>query len=121
MLFKSKLQKMFDRQKNLAKNFIPIDDLHDGKLNEREKYLLTYSGLLIEETVEAQREIPQRKFWRPSVKNKKMDTEAWKEEMMDILHIVIAMCLIGGMNADEVYDRYCKKNDINLERVKNNS
>jgi NTP pyrophosphatase (non-canonical NTP hydrolase) len=117
------LGEIFSRQRTLARNFIPVDELFAGSLpsTERQKYLATYSQLLVEEAVEALRELPARKFWRPSVAEQPMDEEAWKEEMMDIIHIVVAMCIIGGMDSKEVFERYCKKNDINLERVKNNS
>lgn len=117
------LQDMFDRQRKLASNFIPIEDLFNNAVGveERQRYLATYWQLLAEEGVEMLRELPARKFWRASVKTKEMNVEAWKEEMMDILHIVIALCLIGGMDAQEVYERYVKKNEINFDRVKNNS
>jgi len=119
-----RLQEMFDRQLILARNFIPVDKLISvGEVGdiERQKYLVTYVQLLIEEAVELQRTLPARKFWRKSVSSKPVNWRDAIEEMADIIHIVIAMCIIIGLSPQEMFEEYVRKNDINLERVKNNS
>lgn len=113
---------MFDRQRQLAGNFIPIENLFQGYASEEERarYLQTYWQLLIEEGVEFLRELPQRKFWRASSKEKRIQYEKLYEELADIWHIVIALSLIAGIDAKDIYAEYIRKNDINLDRVRNN-
>jgi len=77
--------------------------------------------LLQEEAVELQRELPARKFWRKSIQNNKVDLEALKSELADIWHIVIALSLLAGLDAKATFETYVTKNNINLDRVKNNS
>lgn len=119
---KDALQEMFDRQRQLAGNFIPIENLFQGYASEEERarYLQTYWQLLIEEGVEFLRELPQRKFWRASSKEKRIQYEKLYEELADIWHIVIALSLIAGIDAKDIYAEYIRKNDINLDRVRNN-
>lgn len=114
-----KLQNMFDRQYELAKNFIPIAKLHEEQdfSVERQQYLATYCQLLTEEGVEFLRELPARKFWRPSINKNDVNRQALLEELADIWHIVIALSLISGITADEMHDLYVAKNEINLQRV----
>lgn len=53
------------------------------------------------------------KWW----KNKKeINYDNVKEELIDILHFFSSMCLKVGMNANEVFDRYIKKNEENFKR-----
>ena len=40
------------------------------------------------------------KWWKPE---KEIDYKALKEELIDILHFYISMCLSAGMTADEMY------------------
>jgi NTP pyrophosphatase (non-canonical NTP hydrolase) len=117
------LKEMFRRQYELAGNFIPIDHLFIQQDFDpaRQRYLASYLQLLNEEGVEMLRELPGRKFWRPSIQPKPVDVKALKEELADIFHIVIALALIAGVSAEEMYELYCEKNDINMIRVKNNS
>lgn len=39
-----------------------------------------------------------------------------KEELIDILHFFVGMCLKIGMTSDEVLDIYLKKNEENFKR-----
>ncbi len=53
------------------------------------------------------------KWW----KNKKeIDEKALKEELIDILHFFISMCIDAGMTADEMLEIYSRKNQENLDR-----
>jgi len=116
------LTTMFERQIELARNFIPIDKLLAGESDdaERQKYLIAYVALLLEETVEFSRCLPARKFWRKSIMDKPVKWSEAREELADIVHIVIALALICGMTPRELYEEYIKKNNINIDRVKNN-
>ena len=53
------------------------------------------------------------KWW----KNKKeIDDGKLKDELVDILHFFVAMCLISGMSSKELFERYLNKNDENFKR-----
>ncbi len=53
------------------------------------------------------------KWW----KNKKeIDVKAVKEEMVDILHFLVGMCINAGMTADEMFEIYYNKNKENFDR-----
>ena len=47
---------------------------------------------------------------------KEVDMEAVKEEMVDVLHFFVSMCLKTGMDADELHRRYLEKNKENFDR-----
>lgn len=50
-------------------------------------------------------------------KNKKeIDVKAVKEEMVDILHFLVGMCINVGMTADEMFEIYYNKNKENFDR-----
>ena len=53
------------------------------------------------------------KWW----KNKKeIDVKAVKEEIVDILHFLVGMCINAGMTADEMFEIYYNKNKENFDR-----
>jgi len=53
------------------------------------------------------------KWWKNP---KPVDTEAVKEELVDILHFFVSMCLKAGFSADDIYSAYLKKNRENFRR-----
>lgn len=58
------------------------------------------------------------KWW----KNKKaLDSAALHEELADVLHFFISMCIRSGMDADELYSVYCRKNQENHDRQSGHS
>lgn len=58
------------------------------------------------------------KWW----KNKKpVNSQAVKEELADILHFYISMCLQAGMTPEELYQIYRAKNEENFRRQEGKS
>lgn len=53
------------------------------------------------------------KWWKNP---KTVDPAALKEEMVDILHFFISMCLASGMTAEEMFSIYMAKNEENYLR-----
>ena len=35
---------------------------------------------------------------------------------MDVLHFFVSLCLRSGMDAEELFERYCEKNKENFDR-----
>ncbi|HMV01659.1 MAG TPA: dUTPase [Chitinophagales bacterium] len=42
-----------------------------------------------------------------------------KEEVVDALHFFINLCLMIGISSNELFDEFIKKNNKNIERIKN--
>jgi len=53
------------------------------------------------------------KWWK---NEKPLNTDNIKEELVDILHFFVGMCLKSGMTSDELYQIYMKKNEENFNR-----
>lgn len=45
-----------------------------------------------------------------------VDQDAVKEELADVLHFFISLCLKAGLTADELYEAYLAKNAENFRR-----
>ena len=55
------------------------------------------------------------KWW----KNKKeVDEQLVKEELVDILHFFVSMCLVYDMDGEELFRMYMDKNKENFDRQK---
>lgn len=53
------------------------------------------------------------KWWK---NDSEIDEAALKEEIVDVLHFFLGMCIDSGMTADELFDIYLKKNKENYDR-----
>ena len=53
------------------------------------------------------------KWWKNP---KPVNEQAVKEELVDILHFFVSMCLKMDMDAEELYERYLDKNKENFDR-----
>ncbi|GAF26805.1 uncharacterized protein conserved in bacteria [Moorella thermoacetica Y72] len=45
-----------------------------------------------------------------------LDHEAIKGELVDILHFLVSMCLKAGITAEDFYQAYLAKNEVNFRR-----
>ena len=53
------------------------------------------------------------KWWKNP---KPVNEAAVKEELIDVLHFFVSMCLRAGMSAEEMYELYMAKNKENFDR-----
>ncbi|MDR2047455.1 MAG: dUTPase [Clostridiales bacterium] len=53
------------------------------------------------------------KWWKNP---KPLNEDNIKDELVDILHFFVGMCLNAGMSADELFQRYLNKNKENFDR-----
>lgn len=104
-----KLETIFEMQKELNDQIIQKHGLQSITSEEWiQKHLLA----LIAELGELLEEINYR-WW----KNKKpVNPDAVHEELTDILHFYISMCLSAGMDATALFDCYIQKNLENHKR-----
>ena len=97
---------MFEKQIRLQER------LGSGVLLGNQEFITTMSIALIDEVMEALRETP----WKPWKKQQEFNQEAFKEELVDAWHFLINLSLASGMDAEELYTRFIKKNAINHQR-----
>ena len=55
----------------------------------------------------------QYKWWK---NYGEIDDAKLKEEIVDVLHFFLGMCIDAGMSADELFEIYLKKNKENYDR-----
>lgn len=53
------------------------------------------------------------KWWKNP---KELNDAAIKEELVDVLHFFVGMCIRSGMTADELFSVYAAKNQENYDR-----
>ena len=58
------------------------------------------------------------KWWK---NEKPVDKDKVKDELVDILHFFVSMCLKTGMDAGELHKRYLNKNSENFARQRGRS
>ena len=103
-----KLEKLFDKQYKLQKK------LNYSLNNKNARVIMILAA--IDELTEALREIP----WKPWKKHQKFNSKKFQEEIIDLWHFVINLSIAGNMNAEDVYNKFIYKNNINKKRIKNN-
>jgi len=59
--------------------------------------------------------------WKPWKNEKELDIDALKEEAIDALHFLLQIFILLGMDANEIYDAYKSKLEINYKRQREDS
>ncbi|MGE4170053.1 MAG: dUTPase [Candidatus Margulisiibacteriota bacterium] len=105
------LQAVFDKQIELNKRINPdlYTDIQDPEI--RKKWFMQFELALRQESAEAIDSLGW-KWWKKG----EDDWDNIKIELVDMLHFWVSMCTISGMNAQEVFELYFKKNDLNHKR-----
>ncbi|NLW21514.1 MAG: dUTPase [Clostridiales bacterium] len=81
------------------------------------EWMQKYTLAMLSELAEMLDEV-NFKWW----KNKKpVDEQALKEELVDILHFFLSMCLAAGLDAEEMHRIYLRKNAENIARQEGRS
>ena len=86
---------------------------------DRQEFVNQMLLAMFEETVEVMRETPYKnpafvKFgWK---KTQIGDINKLREELVDLLHFFVNICLVNNFTAEDIFQTYCKKNSINAER-----
>lgn len=104
-----KLDRIFDMQRALDDEIVRLRSL-DGI--PRDVWLQKEVLAMISELAEVLDEV-NFKWWKNP---KPLDDDAVRNELVDVLHFFISMCLKSGMTASELFDRYCEKNRENFDR-----
>ena len=97
----------------------------DAELLERRNLShITYDEWMQKETLALISELCEMlretnfKWWKNPQEN---NMDAVREELVDVLHFYVSMCLKAGMDADELFRRYLAKNEENFRRQQGKS
>ena len=105
-----KLEEIFAMQdalnKRIGVNLPPPTD------EEKAKWILNYTRAMQQETAELIDSVP----WKWWAKYQKFDEQNAKVEVVDLFHFLVSLAQTLGMTADDVYQAYLKKNQVNHQR-----
>ena len=79
---------------------------------DKTKWLLNYCRAMSQEVAELTDSVP----WKWWAKYKKFDEQNARVEVVDLFHFLISMAQVLGMSADDVFNAYLKKNEVNFKR-----
>ena len=105
-----KFEELFRMQQALNERI----GVHTASMTEEEqtKWLLNYSRAMSQEMAELIDSVP----WKWWAKYQKFDQQNARVEVVDLFHFLISMAQVLGMSADDVYNAYVKKNEVNFKR-----
>lgn len=113
------LQIMFKKQRGLQERlgFFP----EKMTPQERTSYMKEHIWYMVTELDEAFREMPYGKPWKKYDNfDMELHAENLKEELVDVFHFFMNVMMAAGMEAEDLFEIYCKKNAINHDRQDNN-
>ena len=105
-----KMEEIFNLQEKLNTRIgVIINDIND---EDRAKWILNYIRAMQQELAELTDSVP----WKWWAKYQEFDKQNAKVEIVDLFHFLISLAQVMGMSADDVYEAYLKKNQVNHER-----
>ncbi len=105
-----KMEEIFNLQEKLNTRIgVIINDMND---EDRAKWILNYIRAMQQELAELTDSVP----WKWWAKYQEFDKQNAKVEIVDLFHFLISLAQVIGMSADDVYEAYLKKNQVNHER-----
>ena len=105
-----KFEKMFSMQEGLNERIGVFTRGMDEA--DQIKWVLNYSRALSQELAELTDSVP----WKWWAKYQKFDKQNAQVEVVDLFHFVISLAQTLGMSAEDVFDKYMKKNRVNNQR-----
>ena len=105
-----RLDQLFTLQKQLNQRIgVDSDSMSD---KERPQWLLQYCRAMSQEIAELTDCVP----WKWWAKYQTFDRQNARVEIVDLLHFLISLAQVLGMSADEIFEAYTKKHEVNLNR-----
>jgi dimeric dUTPase (all-alpha-NTP-PPase superfamily) len=105
-----KLEEIFRMQEVLNQR-IGVDTRTMSE-EEQTKWVLNYTRAMQQELAELVDSVP----WKWWAKYQKFDQQNARVEIVDLFHFLISTAQVMGMSAEDVYQAYLKKNQINHQR-----
>ncbi len=104
------LRELFRMQKALNERIGVFTDRMDEA--EKTKWILNYCRAMSQELAELTDSVP----WKWWAKYQQFDAQNARVEVVDLLHFLISMAQVLGMSADDLFNAYLKKNEVNFKR-----
>lgn len=104
-----KLATIFKMQKSFDDDIIEHRNLHGISAAE---WIQKQTLAMLSELAELIDEV-NFKWWKNP---KEVNISNVRDELVDILHFFVSMCIKSGMDSEELYSRYLKKNEENFKR-----
>lgn len=104
------LQDIFACQKALNRRIGVDTDALDTP--NRAHWLLQYSRALSQEVAEMIDSVP----WKWWAKYQTLDLENVRVEIVDMVHFLVSLAQVAGLEAADVHELYMKKNRVNFRR-----
>ena len=104
-----KLEQIFAMQQMLDDDIVRLRKLEDIPMDV---WLQREVLAMVSELAEVLDEV-NFKWWK---NEKPVDRDAVCNELVDVLHFFVSMCLKSGMDASELFKRYVAKNQENFDR-----
>ena len=105
-----KLEEIFRLQGVLNKRIgVNLDHLSE---EEKTKWVLNYTRAMSQEIAELIDSVP----WKWWAKYQKFDDQNARVEVIDLFHFLISIAQALGMTAEDVFQAYLKKNEVNHQR-----
>jgi dimeric dUTPase (all-alpha-NTP-PPase superfamily) len=105
-----KLDEIFRMQDILNKK-IGVD-LANLTPEDKTKWALNYSRAMTQEIAELIDSFP----WKWWAKYQKIDEQNARVEVVDLFHFLVSLAQTLGMTAEDIYQGYVKKNEVNHKR-----
>jgi dimeric dUTPase (all-alpha-NTP-PPase superfamily) len=104
------LRELFRMQKALNERIgVKTDTMTE---EEKAKWILNYTRAMSQEIAELVDSVP----WKWWAKYQKFDEQNARVEVVDLFHFLISLAQVLGMSADDVFQAYVKKNEVNFKR-----
>lgn len=82
-----------------------------------QKFLKDITHHMMDELFEAGQHLKNSKSHRATL-IPEVDREAYKEELVDALHLYFELVIASGITLEELVESYLKKGETNFERIK---
>ena len=107
---KDQLRALFDMQKALNQRIgVETESMDEA---QKTQWVLNYARAMGQELAELTDSVP----WKWWAKYQKLDEQNARVEVVDLFHFLISLAQVLGMSADDVFEAYMKKNEVNFQR-----
>lgn len=104
------LRELFRMQQALNERIgVHTDGMSD---EDKTKWVLNYCRAMGQELAELTDSVP----WKWWAKYQKFDAQNARVEVVDLFHFLISLAQVLGLSADDVFQAYVKKNQVNFQR-----
>jgi len=115
-----RLQQMWDQQESFMRLLQHRRDWPqfpaDLTSKKGQQFLKDIRTHLMEELFEAGQHLKNAKSHR-ATELPDVDREAYKEELVDALHLYLELVIASGISLDELHSAYIRKGEVNVARI----